>query len=327
VGGADAYLPASWSTTMIEGSTKVYAIPWFVDARALFYRKDALKAAGVDPSEAFQNWATFKAALQKVNGMIIDGQRMSALGIPGKHDWNVLHNIFPWVWGSGGEVYSSSTKEPAFNSDKATEGILYYTGLANEGLVDASSLYKNTGQIESDFADGKAAMIISGPWMIKSLTIPRDQGGLGDKLAASNYGVALLPAGPAGRATFIGGSNLAVFKSSKHKAAAWQFIAYLSSDEAQLTYSKLSGMLPAKRSVINSPVLTQDSGYAAFAEAVKYGKSFPSIPQWGPTETALVNSFSGIWDIVAEKAGSYSKETVKKQLDAAAKEVKIIWSQ
>ncbi|HWI51506.1 MAG TPA: extracellular solute-binding protein, partial [Symbiobacteriaceae bacterium] len=54
VGGKDAFWPASWNTTGIAGKPDVYALPWFVDARAAFYRTDAFQKAGVDPKEAFK---------------------------------------------------------------------------------------------------------------------------------------------------------------------------------------------------------------------------------------------------------------------------------
>jgi multiple sugar transport system substrate-binding protein len=312
---------------MIKGESNVYGVPWFVDARAIYYRKDAFQQAGVDPNSAFETWDSFKDALKRVNGVTVDGQKMSAFGVPGKNDWNVVHNIFPWVWGAGGEALSEDNTKAVFNSDNGVKGIMFYTGLAHEGLVDKSSLEKNSAQIESDFGDGKTAVIISGPWMMKNFATPADAGGMGDKAAAKNYGVAPLPAGPNGQATFIGGSNLTVFKGSKNKDAAWDVIKYLSSDEAQMAYSKLSGQLPAKKALIESPEMTKDPGFAAFSEALKKAKTYPSIPQWGPTETALQKYFGNVWDIVAGVSGTYNLESVKRQLDQAAKEVDAILNQ
>jgi multiple sugar transport system substrate-binding protein len=327
VGGPGAYLPSIWNSTMIQGRPQVYAIPWFVEARAIFYRKDAFAAAGVDPNTAFQTWDTFEKALKQVNGVVIDGQKMSAFGIPGKNDWNVAHNMFPWVWGAGGDILTPDYKAAAFNDDKALEGIMYFTGLANSGLVNPTSFEKNSNQIDIDFADGKNAAIISGIWLLRNFATSSDQGGFSDRLAATNYGVASLPAGPAKKATFIGGSDLAVFNYAKNKEAAWDMISYLSSDEAQLAYAKCAGMLPAKKSQLESPELMGLPGYAAFAEASKYGISNPALPQWGPIETAMVGYFGDIWDIVAGGPGIYSEETVRKRLDQAAEEINIMLKQ
>lgn len=325
VGGESNYLPASWQTTKIDGSDEVYGVPWFVDARALFYRKDALAQAGLDPATAFKDWDTFKETLKKLNGVEIEGQKMTAFGVPGKNDWNVPHNIFPWIWAAGGNIFNEDNTQVTFNDKTALEGVMYYTGLANEGLVEKASLEKNSSQIESDFSDGKTAVMVSGSWMIKNFSTPSEEGGVAEKTAAKNYGVAPLPAGPAGTSTFIGGSHLTIFKGSQHKDAAWDVIKFLSAEEAQLKYAQLSGQLPAQKVVMDS--LVSDPGYKAMVEATQHGKSYPAIPQWGPCETALVKYFGNIWDIVAGVSGTYSEQAIQQQLDDAANEVTAILNQ
>lgn len=320
VGGEGAYYPASWNTVKIAGKPDVYAVPWFIDARATFYRTDVFAKAGVDPKEAFKDWTSFKAALQKINGTEIDGKAVAAIGFPGKNDWNVAHNIFPWIWGAGGSELSADLKSSAVNTDAALEGIMYYTGLANEGLAPKSVLEKNSADVESMFSNGEFAVLFAGPWMIRNYYTPTDKGGSADTIAAKNYAVAPLPAGPKGRFTFFGGSDLSVMKSSKHKAEAWDLIKFLSTKDAQVVYGKFSGMLPAVKSA-EADMKALSPNYAAFYEAMQYGRSYPSIPQWGPVETALVKHMGTIWDITAGVSGTYSRDEIKQNLDAAAKEV------
>lgn len=325
VGGAEAFLPAIWKTTSIAGDSEVYGVPWFVDARAIYYRTDVFKQAGVNPETAFKDWDSFKSALEAVNGQTVDGKKIAALGLPGKNDWNVVHNIFPWIWAAGGDVLSQDNKDVVFNAEKGLKGVMFYTGLAQEGLVEKSSLEKNSSQIESDFGDGKSAVIISGPWLAKNFATPKANGGMDDKKAAKNFAVAPLPAGPEGQATFVGGSELTVFSGSKNKEATWEIIKYLTSDEAEKAYADVSGQLPARVSLLDAPDL--DVNMKAFSEATKYGRTYPSIPQWGPTETALQKHFANVWDIVAGVKGTYSEESIKKELDSAAAEVKAIINQ
>ena len=51
LGGKNAFVPAAWRSAGLEGSGQVTAIPWFMDARAMYYRTDVLREAGVDPKE------------------------------------------------------------------------------------------------------------------------------------------------------------------------------------------------------------------------------------------------------------------------------------
>ena len=44
-----------WNTTQVEGQDGTWAIPWFTEARSIYYRKDVLEKAGVDPATAFKD--------------------------------------------------------------------------------------------------------------------------------------------------------------------------------------------------------------------------------------------------------------------------------
>ena len=320
VGGKDAFYPASWNTTGIAGKPDVYAIPWFVDARAVFYRTDVFQKAGVDPKEAFKTWDSFRKALEKVNNTEIDGKKIAAVGFPGKNDWNVAHNVFPWIWAAGGSEFSADLKSSAINSDAAVEGMMFYTGLARDGLAPKAVLEKNTADAEAMFGNGDFAVLFGGPWLVRSYMTPNDKGGNMDAIAAKHYAVAPMPAGPQGQFTFFGGSNLSVFKHSKAKNEAWDVIKYLSTKEAQVTYARFSGMLPGLKAA-ETDMKALSPNYNAFYEAAKYGRSYPSIPAWGPVEGVLVKHVGIIWDVTAGVSGTYSKAEIKKNLDNAAKEV------
>ena len=46
---ADQYLAFAWAETQYQGKT--YALPFDTDARALWYNKDLITAAGEDPAQ------------------------------------------------------------------------------------------------------------------------------------------------------------------------------------------------------------------------------------------------------------------------------------
>src|SRR6266480_1916350 len=52
IGGASGYNQAIWNTTKVIGQNGTWALPWFTEARAVYYRADVLKKAGLDPSTA-----------------------------------------------------------------------------------------------------------------------------------------------------------------------------------------------------------------------------------------------------------------------------------
>src|SRR3989338_685983 len=327
LGGAKAFVPVAWQTTGIEGSGVVSAIPWFVDARALFYRTDAFEKAGVTGKD-LETWASFQSALKKLYDadLVFDGQPMAPLGIAGKNDWNVIHSLAPWIWMAGGDFLSADRKTCVLDSEQSAAGIAFYMNLVKEGYVPTEYLELNTAQVSANFNSGACAIYFDGPYEVKTMTRPASEGGAGGSPAAKNFSVAGYPKGPKGRFTFVGGSMLGVFKQGKNKKAAFEVIKYLTSKTPQIEYAKVSGFLPARREAFNDPYFAADPNRKLFKDAVYYGRTYPAIPAWGLLEPILNRRLGILWDYVA--AGQdFKPETIKEQLKLAKKEVEAILNQ
>ncbi|MFH1387459.1 MAG: sugar ABC transporter substrate-binding protein [bacterium] len=326
LGGSQAFVPVSWITTGIEGSGKTSAVPWFVDARGLFYRTDAFAKAGVTDKEF--TWDSFKVALKKVYAadIVLNDQPMAPLGISGKNDWNVIHSLAPWIWMAGGDFLSKDRKTCVLDSEEVFNGISYYLSLVREGYVPAEYLEFNTAQVSGNFNSGACAMYFDGPYEIRTLTRPVSEGGAADSPAAKNFALMGYPKGPKGRITFVGGSSLAIFKQAKNKAAAFEVIKYLTSIKPQVEYAKATGFLPARKEAFSDPYFANDPNRKVFKDAVFYGKTYPSIPTWGLLEPILTRRFGIMWDYVTS-GKEYKPEEIRNQLKLAKKEVESILNQ
>lgn len=321
IGGRGTFIPTAWETTGIAGSGQITSIPWFVDVRAMFYRTDVLKEAKVDPSE-LDNWDSFKNALNKIKkaNVVINGLEVSPLGISGKNDWNVIHNISPWLWGAGGDYTSRNNKTSVINSKNCFRGLSFYVSLVKEGYVPLEYLELNTAQVSSNFNNGSCAIYFDGPYEVKTLTTPPGQGGAAGSHTSRNFAVAPYPRGPYGRFAFVGGSNLGIFKQSKNKEESWKVIKYLVSRKPQVDYAKVTGFLPARRDAFDDPFFTADPHRRVFKESVKYGKTYPCIPAWGLLEPVLTRRFGILWEYITGSQKLDQKE-IQKQLDLAKTEM------
>src|SRR5215813_5024849 len=64
---AEDYFPGIWSTNVIDG--RLYGIPWYVDTRLLFYRRDLVRDAGFDaPPRSWEEWERVMAVLKQRAG-------------------------------------------------------------------------------------------------------------------------------------------------------------------------------------------------------------------------------------------------------------------
>ncbi len=322
IGGPNKFLASSWKTSGIEGSNQVTAIPWFVDARAMYYRTDVFNKLGLTKKDV-ETWDSFDKTLQKIQkaNLMIDGKKIAPLGIPGKNDWNVVHNLSPWIWNAGGSFLTDDYKKSNLASKEAVQGVGFYISLVTKGYVSRACLEKNTSQVENDFNNGNFAIIFDGSNELRGLTTSPEQGGASDTYVAKRFDIAPYPEGPKGKFTFVGGSNLAIFKGSKHKKEAWEVIKYLVSKEAQVEYAKRSGFMPANIEAFDDPYFTEDSRRAVYKEAVKFGRAYPSVPSWGLIEPILARRFGIMWDYVLESKTALKFDDFEKILKLADKEV------
>jgi multiple sugar transport system substrate-binding protein len=315
IGGEDAYAPGIYSTTQVEGQDGTWAVPWFTEARTIYYRKDVLEKAGVDPETAFEDWDSFKSTLEAIKD---SGQDIEPFGSPGRRAFDLVHHVMPFVWNNGGAELAEDNSESTIDSQEAVEGVKFLADLIPEGLYDTQALERDAQQVEDSFKGGEIAVWIGGPWVLASADRKDDE--IWDDTARENVGIAPMPAGPSGDAnTFVGGSNLMVFDTCEDKDAAWALIDYLEQDDVQRDYASLMGMFPARLDP-QQQVGEEDANHAAFAEAIENGRTYAPIPQWGEIESTYQDHFGTILEAAAGQGDSYSEEEIRSELEAAKEE-------
>ena len=160
IGGKSAYADGIWNTTQVEGQEGTWAIPWFTEARSIYYRKDVLEKAGVDPATAFKDLDSFKATLQAIKDKV---PGIEPFGAPGKKAYDLVHQVMPFVWDNGGAELSSDAKTSTINTAEAQQGVEFMGGLITAGLFDKSQLERDGTQVENQFKGGQLAVWIGGP--------------------------------------------------------------------------------------------------------------------------------------------------------------------
>ncbi len=318
MGGADAFVQASWATTSMTGSDEVIAIPWFVDVRALAYRADLLEQVGLTPEEAFADLDAFEATLKRIKEADLG---VAPFSHTGRGDWNVVQNAAMFMWNFGAEILSPDLTTAVFNSPEAVAGVHMQTRFFGEGLTPPDAPEINTVQAEARMGEGAVFSVVTGPWMISNILNPGTDSSWQTPEVRENIDFIPFPAGPGGQYTFVGGSQLSIFNECPHPEAAVKFVQHLVSPEAQVAYSRQSGFLPALIAAQDDPAFASED-YVAFKEAARIGKVPPTIVQWGAVENELRTALEGVWEDVAASPGKPIDEaTIKARLDAAVQSV------
>ena len=251
------FFEGSWNTGLVDG--KVYGIPWYVDTRVLFYRKDLLREAGFP--EPPRTWEELREVCRRLTRDTDRDGRTDRYGIALPiRGWMVF---VPFVWQNNGDVFHST--EPEFR-----EALDYYLSFFREGTTPSGRGMDM--DIFQAFKTGFYSMFVSGPWMVELLDRELPE-------LAGKWGVAVMP-GKAKRTSFVGGSNLVVFKGAREKDLAWKFIEFLSRPENQIEWYNLLHSLPASREAWRTPHFREHSMLRVFGEQMEDTQSPPNIPEW-----------------------------------------------
>ena len=325
-GGDSAFAEVSMKFAR-PGTSFATSLPWFLDVRPLFFRRDVLAEAGVDP-KTLLNWTDFRKALLKIQkaDLTIEGMRIAPIGYPGKHDWNVIHNLAPWIWGAGGDFLDSTGSESRLATKESIAGILFYLNLVRDGFNSKKNLTKNTNQVSMDFDEGRLAFWFDVTNKTLYLDSPRFLGGSSKNVTARNYSVMLPPTAPAGKDTyyFAGGSNLSVSRFTKHKRSSMALVRYLSSrPDVQLELSRVTGFLPALLSTYEYPYFKEDETRGVFQQMISRLRSYPAVPYWGEIETEiLLRRFGNIFDLITLSGdNAWPEKEILSEIRAADSEI------
>ena len=129
------------------------------------------------------------------------------------------------------------------------------------------------GQLESDFVAGRIGAFFSGPW---HMGLIKDVGGADIE---GKWAVTTMPKEQSAT-SFVGGSNLAVFKESGNRDSAWKFVQWLSKPEVQQKWYGVVADLPSVKSAWESGALADDPMLKTFGEQLGDAKAPPSTPTW-----------------------------------------------
>jgi len=156
----------------ISGST--YGIPIGANTLALYYNKNLLSAAGVNPS-SITNWATLNAALAKVKATGKKGITFSAIGTE-----EGSFQFEPWFWGAGANLTDLS-------SAQAVAALNLWTTWVKDGYAPNSVLNDTQTTSWEEFAAGSTAFSENGTWQLANaakagfpygiINIPAENGG------------------------------------------------------------------------------------------------------------------------------------------------------
>lgn len=263
----DDYFEGVLKTNIIDST--LYGIPWYVDTRVVFYRRDLLAAAGADSVPA-----TWEETLRLCDRM----QRRARM--EGRTHFPFFLPTNEWVpaivlgMQAGGAFLKGGATRGNFSGPEFRRAFeLLASFYQHEYSPPGQSLITN---LYNSFSDGLIAMYITGPWNIGEFTrrIPADQQDVWmtaplPSMDATTPGVSL----PLG-------TSLVLFRQSRHKNEAWKLIEFLASREQSIEFYRITGNLPPRRSAWKDSSLANNRYVRAFYRQLQRVDPLPQVPEW-----------------------------------------------
>ena len=264
-----------------QSGGKTFGIPIGANTLALYYNKEVLAKAGVDPAQ-LKDWAALTTALGKVKQSGKKGITFSAIGTE-----EGSFQFLPWFWGSGAQLTQ-------LDSPQAVSALTLWTDWLKRGYAPNSVLNNTQTTSWQEFATGDYAFGENGTWQLANAA-----------KAGFDYGIIAIPSSAGGTAPAPTGGEFVtapVQSDTARYAVSQKLITCLTSADNALTTDTTLSYVAATAAVQDKQVAATPE-LKVWVEAVKaakgrtsddLGTKYPKIsqPLWTAFQAALSGSKS-----------------------------------
>ena len=260
----------------------LYALWLWTDVRGMWYWKDMLQEAGVDP-ESLKTWDGYISAAVRLNDFFEEDDSVTQ----GVHLVGASHDPdmwYPYLWMLGGEILELRQGHPTkggywFPSFNSSEGVRAMEFLKQQ--VDAGIKPQREHHWGDEFANRTFPVMLEGSWMLAAF--PRES------WPTLEQEVGFIPMFPVPNqtiqtSTMMGGWEVAIPSTSQHSDLAWELITIMAQPEILGPFLREMGLLPTQRTLGEGQLSEQSrESIPYFEEMVSMipdGRSRPNIPEY-----------------------------------------------
>jgi multiple sugar transport system substrate-binding protein len=258
---------------------KIYGIWALTDLRGVWYWKDLLNEAGVNP-DSLKTWDGYTASAKKLNAALKDK------GIHGMHLVGASHSLdlwYPYLWMLGGEIIEWKSGHPtkgrywfpAYNSSEGVRAMEFIKEQVNAGIEPQMDHFWG-----KEFVDRKFAVMIEGSH-VPLYFPPEQRSNLEEKV-----GFLPIPVPNEGNptATMMGGYELSIPTTSRNKDLAWELITIMVEPDILAPWLAQYGYIPTQIPIGGGPYSAELRKSIPYHDEmmsmIPFGRNRPSIPEY-----------------------------------------------
>lgn len=278
----DQVLPAAADTA--KYFDKLYAVPGDSNGGLLYYRKDLLDRAGVEPPTT---WAEMKQACAKVKKKVSDAKLNCYGGQFDKYE-GLTVNFAEAVNSAGGSILTDDGK-PSVSSPEAVAGLSTLVDAFKDGTIPKSAVTWKEEEGRQAFQNGELIFLRNWPY-VYPLANKTD----GSSKVVGKFDVAPLPGITGPGVSSLGGLNFAIPAYGKNKGTAIDFMTWLSSQEEQKKRVMASANPPTLTALYTDADLVKKYPYLPTLEkSISGAKPRPKVVKYGDVTLAIQDAAYG----------------------------------
>jgi len=225
----------------------VYGIWTVVDVRGLWYWKDMLNRAGVDPN-SIRTWNGYIEGAKKLNTIL------RPEGIEGVHLVGASHSpdidFYPYLWMLGGDIIAQKPGHPTkgdywfpiYNSSKGVRALEFIKAQIDAGIKPQKNHFWG-----KEFLDRKFAVMLEALQNHVHVNTTEQRQEFENKVGF--LPMFPVPEGTNHSATMMGGWELSVTNKSKNKDLVWELITIMVDPKIITPFYEKYGLLPTQVSI------------------------------------------------------------------------------
>jgi multiple sugar transport system substrate-binding protein len=277
----DSLAPSHMKLGTFEG--RMYTVPHTLDLSVLFYNKGLYKQAGLDPEKPPTTLKEMAEQARTIRSKV--GGKVYGTFFGGNCGGCYVFTFWPSVWAAGGQVMNPEGTQSTINDPNMAATFQIYRDLVADG-VTGPTVKTEQGPTWTGFFPKGTIGVMPMPSTTLGL-MPKD----------IDVGVAPIPGPDGGESTFVGGDSLGISATAKNPDAAWDFVSWTLSDQAQVEVLAKNKDVLARTDLANNKYSAQDKRVVLINEMVGKGQT-PFALRFGPT----YNDPQGPWLQVARGA-------------------------
>lgn len=265
---------------------KKYGMPFVADLSVWMWNKKLFKQAGLDPDKGPTSLTEFAADARAVAKL---GNGVYGTMWGGNCGGCEVFTWFPIAWADGKDIMNPEGTESDANNDEWKAIFKVFHDLAADGTAMMPQTKDEAGPTWTSYFPKGIIGVMPMPATLVGIS--------GGALADSDIGVTPIAGINGGQSTFIGGDDIGVSRDSKKADAAWNFIAWLQTDAAQVDVVAKNGNVLTRSDLANNKYSSADPRLVLFNQIAAKGKT-PLAKDFGAT----FNDPQGPWLVLMRDA-------------------------